>query len=104
MPGKSHPPNLSPGDLGVVCLDRFDREILRRERLPRGAPAVVAGDLLLLGEGQGGLVTLDLGSGRELGRVESQHGSNATAAVADGRGFVLGNGGALVAFAPPGAR
>ncbi len=97
---------LSSGDLGMVCLDREDREILWRRQLPQGAPgrAVVAGDLVLFGESQGGFVTLDLGSGRELGRFESQHGFSAAPSVADGRGFILGNGGTLFAFALPGAR
>jgi len=65
---------------------------------------VIAGDLVLFGESQGGFITLDLGSGQELGRIESQHGFSASAAVADGRGFILGNGGTLFAFALPGAR
>lgn len=97
---------LSSGDLGVLCIDRHDRAIIWRKRLPRGAPAtaVIAGDLVLYGESQGGFVTLDLGSGEELGRIESQHGFSATASVADGRGFILGNGGTLFAFALPGVR
>ena len=65
---------------------------------------MVAGDLVLFGESQGGFVTLDLSSGQELGRFESQHGFTATPAIADGRGFVLGNGGTLFAFALPGTR
>ncbi|MCA9605687.1 MAG: PQQ-binding-like beta-propeller repeat protein [Myxococcales bacterium] len=96
---------LSSGDLGMVCIDREDREILWRRQLPQGSPgrSVVAGDLVLFGESQGGFVTLDLGSGRELGRFESQHGFSAAPSVADGRGFILGNGGTLFAFALPGA-
>jgi hypothetical protein len=90
----------------MVCFDRADREIVWRHPIPQGAPgrAVVAGDLVLFGESQGGFVTLDLGSGRELGRFESQHGFTAAPTVADGRGFILGNGGTLFAFALPGAR
>ena len=97
---------LSSGDLGVVCIDRVEHTVLWRKRLPRGAPGrpMVAGDLVLFGESQGGFVTLDLSSGQELGRLESQHGFNATAAIADGRGFILGNGGTLYAFALPGTR
>lgn len=94
---------LSSGDLGMLCIDRTDRRILWRRRLPRGAPgrSVVAGDLVLFGESRGGFVTVDLGTGAELGRFESQHGFSATPTVADGRGFVLGNGGTLYAFALP---
>jgi outer membrane protein assembly factor BamB len=97
---------LSSGDLGVVAMDRFDREILWRKRLPRGAPgeAVVASDLVLFGESQGGFITLALQNGRELGRIEAGHGFTARPSVAAGRGFVLSNGGALLAFALPGAR
>jgi len=97
---------LASGDHGLLCIDREDQEIIWRKRLPQGAPGipVVAGDLILFGESQGGFVTLDLGTGRELGRFESQHGFSAAPSVADGRAFVLGNGGTLYAFALPGAR
>jgi outer membrane protein assembly factor BamB len=97
---------LSSGDLGVVCIDRVDREVLWRRRIPRGAPseAVVAQDLVLVGESQGGFVTLALQNGRELGRIETGHGFTARAAVLSGRGFVMSNGGTLYAFALPGAR
>jgi outer membrane protein assembly factor BamB len=97
---------VASGDLGVLALDRFDREILWRKRLPRGAPAepVVARDLVLFGESQGGFITLALQNGRELGRIETGHGFTAAPSIAAGRGFVLSNGGALLAFALPGAR
>lgn len=96
---------LSSGDLGLVCFDRVDQEILWRKVLPRGAPgeAVVAGDLVLFGESQGGFITLALQNGRELGRIEAGHGFTAPPSVADGRGFVMDNGGMLYAFALPGA-
>lgn len=97
---------LASGDLGVVCFDRIEREVIWRKRIPQGSPgrAVVVSDLVLVGESQGGFVTLALQNGQELGRIESQHGFAASAVVADGRGFVLGNGGTLFAFALPGAR
>lgn len=97
---------LSSGDLGVVCIDRIDRDIIWRTRIPRGAPGepVVVNDLVLVSESQGGFVTLALQNGRELGRIETGHGFSAPASVADGRGFVLSNGGTLYAFALPGAR
>jgi outer membrane protein assembly factor BamB len=97
---------MASGDLGVVCFDRIDREILWRKRLPRGAPGeiVVAQDLVMFGESQGGFVTLALQSGRELGRIETGHGFTAPASVVAGRGFVVSNGGSLLAFALPGAR
>jgi len=97
---------LSSGDHGLIAIDRVDQDIVWRKELPQGAPGhpVVAGDLVLFGESQGGFVTVDLGSGRELGRFESQHGFSASASVADGRAFVLGNGGTLFAFGLPGSR
>lgn len=97
---------LSSGDHGVVCFDRVDREVLWRRRIPRGSPsaAIVAQDLVLLGESQGGFVTLALQNGRELGRIETGHGFTAAGSVLSGRGFVLSNGGVLYAFALPGAR
>jgi outer membrane protein assembly factor BamB len=96
---------LSSGDLGVVLIDRNDREVVWRKRLPRGAPgeAIVAQDLVIFGESQGGFVTLALQNGRELGRIEAGHGFTARATVADGRGFILSNGGTLFAFALPGS-
>ena len=97
---------LSSGDLGVLLIDRNDHEVVWRKRLPRGAPgeAIVAQDLVIFGESQGGFVTLALQNGRELGRVEAGHGFTARASIADGRGFILSNGGTLFAFALPGAR
>lgn len=97
---------LASGDLGVVCYDRVAREVLWTRAIPRGAPSsvVVAEDLVLVGESQGGFVTLALQNGRELGRIETGHGFTAPASVASGRGFVLSNGGVLYAFALPGAR
>jgi outer membrane protein assembly factor BamB len=92
---------LSSADDGLLCVDREQRTVVWRKTLPRGAPgdAVVVGDVVLFGESQGGFVTLSLRSGQELGRVETGHGFSARAAVADGRGFVLSNGGTLYAFA-----
>ncbi len=97
---------MSSGDLGVVAFDRVDRELLWRHELPRGAPseAVVVDDLVLVSENQGGFVTLALQDGRELGRIETGPGFTARPAIADGRGFVISNGGTLYAFALPGAR
>lgn len=97
---------VSSGDLGLLCMDRVDREILWRKRLPRGAPGipVVASDLVMFGESQGGFVTVALQSGHELGRIETGHGFTAAASFHDGRGFVISNGGTLYAFAVAGAR
>lgn len=97
---------LSSGDLGILCIDRESRDILWRKRLARGAPSIpyVTDELVLFGESQGGFVTLALQDGRELGRFEQQHGFTAQPAFHLGRGFVLSNGGTLLAFAVPGAR
>lgn len=97
---------LSSADHGIICLDRVDRTVVWRKTIPRGAPTepVIAQDLVLVGESQGGFLTLALQSGQELGRIETGHGFTAQASVADGRGFILSNGGVLYAFALPGAR
>ncbi|MFK7992241.1 MAG: PQQ-binding-like beta-propeller repeat protein [Sandaracinaceae bacterium] len=94
---------LSSGDLGLVCFDHVSREIIWQKRLPRGAPApaVVADDLVLFGETQGGFVTAALSNGAELGRIEVGHGFSARPSIRDGRGFVLSNGGGLFAFTTP---
>lgn len=91
---------LSSGDRGIVAYDRVARRPLWERAASRGGPtqATVADGLVLFGETGGGFVTLALSSGRELGRFEAGHGFSAAATVAAGRGYVLSNGGSLIAF------
>ena len=61
-------------------------------------PTVVE-DLVNVGESEGGLVTLSLGHGTEVGRIENGHGFAAPVEVAEGRGAVVSNAGGLFVFA-----
>ncbi|MGF1466457.1 MAG: PQQ-binding-like beta-propeller repeat protein [Sandaracinaceae bacterium] len=92
---------LSSGDDGLSLYEIDRREVRWRKMAVRGAPsmAVVVGDRALFGETRGGLVTVNVRNGRELGRVELGHGIAAPPSVAAGRGFVLTNGGTFLAFA-----
>lgn len=96
---------LASGEEGVVLYDHREQAVRWQTMAARGAPgrAVVVGDLVLVGETRGSFVTLALRDGQELGRFDAGHGFAARASVASGRGFVLSNGGSLLAFALPGA-
>jgi outer membrane protein assembly factor BamB len=97
---------LSSGARGIIAFDPARREELWSSPILRGAPGpvTVAGDIILVGESQGGFLSLALANGEELSRIETGFGFTARASVAQGRGFILSNGGALLAFALPGAR
>ncbi|MCC6874667.1 MAG: PQQ-binding-like beta-propeller repeat protein [Sandaracinaceae bacterium] len=99
---------IASADMGLAAIvpHESEREVLWRKRPPRGAvghPTLV-GDLVLYGETQGGFITASMATGEEIGRIEVGTGFTAPATVADGRGFILSNGGVLLAFALPGAR
>ncbi|MET0342322.1 MAG: PQQ-binding-like beta-propeller repeat protein [Polyangiales bacterium] len=91
---------LVSADRGVA---RFDPETRRAvwvkntERGSFGTPEHHQG-LVVLGDSRGSLVALDAGDGTELGRIDAGHGFLARAALSDGRGFVLTNGGTLLAM------
>ena len=67
----------------------------------RGAPTVpvVVEDLVIVGESEGGLVTMSLGQGTEIGRIENGHGFAAPVEVSAGLGAVVSNAGGLFVFA-----
>jgi outer membrane protein assembly factor BamB len=92
---------LSSGDLGIVAARARDGEPLWKTRIARGAPTapIVEGDLILVGESEGGLLALALDDGRELGRLENGHGFAASAEVEAGLGAALSNAGGLFVFA-----
>ncbi|MCS6798898.1 MAG: hypothetical protein NZ898_10260, partial [Myxococcota bacterium] len=71
-----------------------------RRSVERGAPGtpLSVGPWLLVGESEGALLLLELGTGRERGRLDGGLGFLAQPAFARGRGFVLGNSGSLRAF------
>ncbi|MDQ3031683.1 MAG: PQQ-binding-like beta-propeller repeat protein [Myxococcota bacterium] len=91
----------SSGDMGVVALRARDGEEIWRNVIERGAPTVpvITQDLVIVGESEGGLVTLSLASGAEVGRIEAGHGFAAPAEIAQGLGGVVSNSGTLFVFA-----
>ncbi len=92
---------LASADEGVITLDRNTRERLWGRPLTRGAPGqpVITGNgTVLVAESTGSLLALDLRSGRELSRIDSGHGFAAAPAVAGELGWILSNGGTLMAF------
>jgi len=88
---------LASGDDGVVAVRARDGERLWATPVRRGAPTTVriAGDLVMYGESEGGLVLLTLGAGREVGRVEDGHGFAAPVELDPGLGAVIPNTGTL---------
>jgi outer membrane protein assembly factor BamB len=101
---------LAAGPAGSLILVSADRGVARFEpstrmaawtkSLERGAFGVpqVAGDLVLIGDSRGSLVALYMETGEEVGRIDTGHGFAARAAVEQQRGFVVSNGGVLLAL------
>jgi outer membrane protein assembly factor BamB len=87
-------------DRGVARFEPAERQarwVKALERGSFGAPQI-AGDLVLLGDSRGSLVALDVVNGDEVGRIDAGHGFAARATVQDRRGFVVTNGGVLLAL------
>ena len=59
---------------------------------------MVAGATVLVGESQGSLLALDVRSGREKARIDAGQGFSSAPAVAGRYGWILSNGGRLMAF------
>lgn len=91
---------LVSAERGVARFDPATRRAQWVKVVERGsfAAPVVADNLLLLADSKGSLVALDLVSGEELGRIDAGHGFVASPAVAQGRGFIVTNGGTLLAM------
>jgi outer membrane protein assembly factor BamB len=91
---------LVSAERGVARFDLATRRAQWVKTVERGsfAAPVVADRLLLLADSKGSLVALDAMSGDELGRIDAGHGFVATPAVAQGRGFIVTNGGTLLAM------
>ncbi len=91
---------LASATQGVTTLDPQHQRVLWRKPLERGSPAdpVVAAGYVLIGESRGGLVAIDLRTGREAARIEHGQGFSAPPAVAGTLGWAMTNGGKLIAF------
>lgn len=91
---------LVSADRGVVRFDPASRSEVWVKSLERGSFGVpqLAGSLVLVGDSRGSLVALSVASGEEVGRVEAGHGFVARASVHRRRGFIVTNGGVLLAL------
>jgi outer membrane protein assembly factor BamB len=91
---------LVSADRGVVRFDLATRSALWEKSVERGSFGTpqLAGDLVLLGDSRGSLVALFTETGEEVGRIETGHGFAARAAVEGRRGFIVSNGGTLLAL------
>jgi outer membrane protein assembly factor BamB len=87
-------------DRGVARIDPHTRAIRWVRVLERGSFGVpeLFADMLVLGDSRGSLVALDTESGDEIGRIDAGHGFVARATIHGGRGFVVTNGGVLLAL------
>ena len=90
----------SSGDLGVLGIDRGTGDTLWTHRIARGAPTApyVVEDLVIVGETEGGLVSLLASNGHEVGRIENGHGFAAPVEVDHGLGAAISNAGGLFVF------
>ncbi len=91
---------LSSADAGVIGYDIELGETRWRHPITRGSPgvAVVVGPMVLVGESLGSFLALHVENGEELARLDAGHGFSASAAFAEGLGYVVSNGGALYAL------
>lgn len=91
---------LVSADRGIVRFDLGSRSALWIKSAERGAFGVpqIADDLVLIGDSRGSLVALYTETGEEVGRIDTGHGFAARATVAAQRGFVVSNGGVLLAL------
>ena len=87
-------------DKGVARFDpnlRAAQWVKTLERGSFGTPQLTD-NLVLIGDSRGSLVALSTATGDEMGRIEAGHGFVARTAVQDDRGFVMTNGGVLLAL------
>lgn len=87
-------------DRGIARFELATRSaswIKPNERGSFGTPQLAAG-AVLLGDSRGSLIALSPSTGTELGRIDAGHGFLARASTAGGRGYVLTNGGTLLAM------
>jgi outer membrane protein assembly factor BamB len=95
---------------GALILVSADRGIARFEPSTRSASWVkvvergsfgvpeMAQGLVLIGDSRGSLVALDAATGDEAGRIDAGHGFVARASSSDTHGFIVTNGGVLLAM------
>ncbi|HEY6878706.1 MAG TPA: PQQ-binding-like beta-propeller repeat protein, partial [Polyangiales bacterium] len=87
-------------DRGIARFElstRSARWIKPNERGSFGTP-VMRGNAVLLADSKGSLIALGAEDGEELGRIDAGHGFLARPATVEGRGYILTNGGTLLAM------
>jgi outer membrane protein assembly factor BamB len=92
---------LASSERGIVCYDlpTLTQRWTKHEGLHGAANHIrVSGRTAYVTETRGAFLALALADGRELGRLQTEHGFAATPSLSDGRGFILGNAGVLYAF------
>lgn len=87
-------------DRGVARFDLATRSGLWEKPVERGSFGTpqLSGDLVLVGDSRGSLIALYTETGEEVGRIETGHGFVARASVQDRHGFIVSNGGTLLAL------
>lgn len=91
---------LVSADRGVVRLDLRTRTALWEKGIERGSFSApqVASDLVLISDSRGSLIALASDNGEEVGRIDTGHGFAAHPSVHERRGFIVSNGGTLLAL------
>ena len=92
---------LVSAERGIACYDlpTLSPRWSKRQGMHGAANYIrVRGRTAYVTETRGAFVALALADGRELGRIQTEHGFAATPSMSQGRGFILGNAGVLYAF------
>lgn len=101
MAGDERTLTLVSAEHGVRCYDVPGLTLRwRREAGFRGAPNTVRlkDRTLFITESRGALLALSIADGREMGRLQTEHGFAAAPSMSEGQGAILGNTGTLYAF------
>lgn len=85
---------------GLTAYDVRRRQVAWHIDSENGAPsrAVVAGDILLVAESLGSLRAFHIRTGEEIGRIDAGTGFSSPPTVVGRAGWILSNGGSLIAF------
>jgi outer membrane protein assembly factor BamB len=92
---------IASSEHGVICYDLPTLTTRwRRQDWVRGAPNNIRLEqhVAYVTETRGAFLALALADGRELGRIQTEHGFTASPTLTDGLGYVLNNAGVLYAF------
>jgi outer membrane protein assembly factor BamB len=92
---------VASAERGVTCYDlpSLTPRWSRNQNM-RGAPnnIRVSGRTAYVTETRGAFLALALADGREVGRIQTEHGFTASPSLVDGRGFIMNNAGVFYSF------